>query len=722
MKTLVSFFRVLLLLLAINCFTNSYAQISAGGIPPSFYFETENEILTTTENLPITFDVVAMREEDATRKLDNLPPRVGKTIPVNFTTENSGEWTLLPNGQDIWRLCIMAEDAIAIMLLYDKFEIPEGGKLFIYNEDRSQVIGAFTEINNPKKAEFSTEFVAGDIITLEYLAPTNTNYETPIVISGVGYAYNNLFVEKSPNGKQSHIDFRSDPCEVNINCPEGNNWQDQKKGVARIIIPAGGGYIFYCSGTIVNNTAQDLEPLFLSAYHCYNEATTTQINQSQYYFHYEYTGCPNSGIATQKTMTGATLLVITPMSGGSDGALLKLNNAIPASYDVYYNGWDRRNVGATSGVSIHHPDGDRKKISTFTSSLVSTGSINFGGGNITAPNSAWRVQWAPTVTNHGVTEGGSSGSPIFNQNGLVVGTLSGGGSFCTAPYQPDYYGKLWYHWDQMSNPAQKMQPYLDPANTGAEFIEGIFSIPLPPAENLTATYIDNCTKVVLEWDAPETTDVIKYKVFRDNSQIATNITQTTYTDDKFNQNAGHTWAVSVVYPSDESARISETLELCIKNFTVSLTANPEAGGTVSGEGDYEQNEEATVVATPNEKYKFINWTKGTSSVSTDSAYTFNVTADIALVANFEYISGIEENRKENFFTIYPNPADKLLNIVRKNVGKAQIAIYNNMGQLIQSYEINEQESQINITTLTSGIYLIRLIDGNISSTQSFLKK
>jgi len=253
--------KLLLVLLAINCVTTTFAQKSPSAMPPSFYFETENAILSSTENLPVNFDVAAIRAEDAERALNNLPPRTGKIISVNYTTDNSGEWTLLPNSQDIWRLCIVAEDAVAIMLLYDKFEIPAGGQLFIYNADRTQVL-----VYNPQKTEYSTEFVAGDVMTLEYLAPPSTDYTTPVIISGVVYGYSHLL----------HVgNDRSGACEVNINCPEGDNWQNQKKGVVRLTIPIG-GYTYLCSASMINNTAQNLDPLVLSAYHCFEGASHSE--------------------------------------------------------------------------------------------------------------------------------------------------------------------------------------------------------------------------------------------------------------------------------------------------------------------------------------------------------------------------------------------------------------------------------------------------------------
>jgi len=89
------------------------------------------------------------------------------------------------------------------------------------------------------------------------------------------------------------------------------------------------------------------------------------------------------------------------MSGGSDFQLLLLNEEIPRSNLPYYNGWDRSTTASKSGVTIHHPQADVKKISTYTRTLTPT-TPNIVG-SVMAIYSAWRVYWASTETNFGVT-------------------------------------------------------------------------------------------------------------------------------------------------------------------------------------------------------------------------------------------------------------------------------------------------------------------------------
>ena len=69
-------------------------------------------------------------------------------------------------------------------------------------------------------------------------------------------------------------------------------------------------------------------------------------------------------------------------------------------------------------------------------------------------------------------------------------------------------------------------------------------------------------------------------------------------------------------------------------FNVAVSANNANYGTVSGGGQYNYNQSCTVTATPADGYMFTNWTSNGSVVSTEASYTFNVTANTDLVANF----------------------------------------------------------------------------------------
>ena len=72
-----------------------------------------------------------------------------------------------------------------------------------------------------------------------------------------------------------------------------------------------------------------------------------------------------------------------------------------------------------------------------------------------------------------------------------------------------------------------------------------------------------------------------------------------------------------------------------RNTVVTTTANPAEGGTLTGAGVYNNDEEVTLKATPNTGYNFVNWTKGGTQVSANATYTFQAAGDVEYVANFE---------------------------------------------------------------------------------------
>ena len=95
--------------------------------------------------------------------------------------------------------------------------------------------------------------------------------------------------------------------------------------------------------------------------------------------------------------------------GGSDVALIELSATPPAAWGVEYAGWDASSANHTSAVGIHHPSGDVKKI-CFEDDAPYT---DVTGGAQVWWIDAWEL---------GVTEPGSSGSPLFNQDHRIIGS------------------------------------------------------------------------------------------------------------------------------------------------------------------------------------------------------------------------------------------------------------------------------------------------------------
>lgn len=560
-KTIRTHIKTLLALLLITTAHNATSQISEKGTPPSFKYAAENGIQTraTAELVPRTinspFTAARLIEEDENAP-SGTPYRIGILLAAGLEFPQDAEKSTLPGGEEIYRLRIQSEGAIALSLYYDHFEIPEGGKLYIYNADHTHLLGAYTEATNPDGKAFSSQFVAGDDITIEYAVPQNGALPK-IEISDIGYGYNHLEIRSSGT-----VDLS---CMVNINCPEGDNWQDEKEGVIKMATRSGSS-IYTCSASLLNNTGSDPTPYIYTAFHCLKTSTRQftedELRQAQFTFQYENTDCTGEEIKEYTTLVGCKYLTGSDLSGGYDQTLLLLTSDIPGDLNPYFCGWDKTGNRPQYGVGIHHPNGSTKKISTYTSPATeNTWITTIETG---AANGHWVVYFAATQTGHSVTAGGSSGSPLFDENHKVVGALTGGSSTCSNPDGSNYYGKINKFFPQIAR-------YLDPGNTGSRSTEGRYlRNPKPIPQNLAATY-DPATKgAQLTWEtAQEEETPVSYTIYRNGYEVG-NSTTATFTEASLYPGL-HEYTVAAVYGDGSISAKSSPATLKIH-----ITAPPTA--------------------------------------------------------------------------------------------------------------------------------------------------
>lgn len=436
------------------------SQYNSGGLPISSLTALENNFHLIT--MP-SFDVAEMLNEDYINaaKID-IPFRYGKVFEVNYDLTNSGTWKTFPDGSRVWRFAIRSEYAISINLFYREFFMPKGAMLYLYNSDKSELLGAFSELNNTDDRHFATAPTLGETTILEYYEPVYSKGKGNLKISQVVHAYKDIY---------GFMNTDELACNININCPIGAPWVEQKRSVTRITFTQGGGG-YLCTGSLVNNSLQNRSLLYLTAEHCAPDDHASMV----FFFNYENPGCYGNAGPLNQTLSGATLKA---SSYATDFRLVLINGNIPASFNAYFNGWDRTGTQPTNEVAIHHPGGANKKIS-FDNNPATTS--NGFGGRLT--NGFWQVIW-----DIGMTEGGSSGCPLYDQNKRVVGQNLGGiASQCENP-QAVYkvFGKFSESWGYGGSSTNQLKDWLDPNNSGVNTLDGINDLQgIAPFANFTS--------------------------------------------------------------------------------------------------------------------------------------------------------------------------------------------------------------------------------------------
>ncbi len=447
-------------LVALLFYLNFFAQTSDLGKP--YAFNKKFKLTTYGYSIP---KLENKKIEEAENKKLNSFDKVryyGKPIDLELDLFQKSEKTILENGINLYHFYIHSETALSLNVIFSKFKLAEGTLLYIFDGDRQKYIGAYTALNNNVAKKLGTELLYSNRIYIEIQEPIENINKSELTLGRVIHGYKNLntLIEKSLN--------ESGDCHYDVNCPEGLGWRIPKEGVGMIINSSGG----FCSGSLINNTAKDDKPYFLTAFHC---ETTIGTSPESWVFRFKW----ESPIEQTVCGTGKNSLngpEIYNINGGvtrarykvSDFHLIELNTIPDDVWKITYNGWDKRDVPASSGATIHHPMGDVKKIS-ISNSLFQTASYNGG------PLSHWLVTWSA-----GVTEGGSSGSPVFNELKRIVGQLQGGSSACGKNDNTDYYGKFSESWIGGGTPETRLSDWLDPQKSNVDFLDANVSYILDP--------------------------------------------------------------------------------------------------------------------------------------------------------------------------------------------------------------------------------------------------
>ncbi|MCX6308462.1 MAG: trypsin-like peptidase domain-containing protein [Bacteroidia bacterium] len=457
-------------------------------------------------------------DTDSARFIDDLPGnRVGglrfaHTFFTNLSPENSG---IVFNAEDG---SLRSNGAFSLNVLFSDYDLPEGATVFLYNPDRSVVLGPFTRENRPNGGEFPVAPVEGDELIVEYQEPASADFSGNIRITEVNHDYRGLF-RAAPRFNSLNM-----PCLPDVSCK--SELDTIARSVCLLIISGN----TYCTGTLINNTAKDGKPYLITASHCLSN-NASYGSRIVAFLNYQSPHCDNRIRGSEEfSLSGS---VCRALSNKVDFALVELLETPPSDYRPYLAGWSISTETTSNKpfTGIHHPNGDTRKYCTEEDALTT---IDWPtSADSIAPGNHWYVQqWEI-----GHTWGGSSGSGLFDRNRRFRGGLTGGGSGgatgCSTYTEGDYYFRLDRAWDQFSDFSKQLKHWLDPLtpdNTPSTklTLDGLDPYSANPAKRISNIQkTDTLEKISLTsgWGSPfghnslETTNFAEHFVVHDPSMI-----------------------------------------------------------------------------------------------------------------------------------------------------------------------------------------------------------
>ncbi len=389
-----------------------------------------------------SLDVKAIHDEEVLFESKGVAPRFAIAHEVNVVPafEKSG------NGYT-WTHEVQAPNAVSLNFGFSEFYLPEGAELNIYSADRSEFIRSFTSADNNAARELWTPVIMTDAAIIELTVPASVASEVALKLAHVGQGFRTFGQSTQKSGS----------CNIDVACTDSRGWENEINSVA--VISTGGSR--FCTGFMVNNTANDKAPLFMTANHCRITAQTAPSLVA--YWNYQTSKCKGARDGKLDSFqTGSTFLAA---GARSDFTIVRLNQAPNAEWNVKYAGWDATGAVGTSTTVIHHPNVDEKSIS-FASKPTQLSAY----GGTSSPGDSTHV-WVLDY-DKGTTEPGSSGSPLFDDKHRVIGQLHGGGAACGNDL-PDYYGRFSMSFDGDGTKSGSLKEHLDPGKTGKKVVDTI---------------------------------------------------------------------------------------------------------------------------------------------------------------------------------------------------------------------------------------------------------
>jgi len=452
------------------------SEVSVDGVTPEAFFEQQRELhdwLVT--QLPEGVDQVVVRVDITDQERDSItapvntdepaPMRVGvvkslrdrvglargEDLNRNAKASNS-VMQQTTDGGFVWATTVTSPGAVAIRVHFEDFSIPANAEVYFLSQE-GEAYGPYVGAGPDDTGEFWSNSLTSStgIVLLKYYGAPDADDLAGLSLRITDVAHVSIDFPR-PVGEGGIASFctYNASCVDNATCGSTGPASAAESAVAKMRWISG-AYVYICTGGLLADTDGSSQiPYFLTANHCMSRSKDAKNLEA--YFQYQVScgtsNCVGSFSPAPSPSTLGASVVATGRSG--DFTLLQLNQT-PPSGSVFL-GWNSTPIANTNGAALHrisHPSGAPQAYSRHA--------VDTGAGTCTGWPRGERI-YSNDIS--GATEGGSSGSPVVNAAGEVVGQLSGCcgyncGNVCDSGSNSTVDGAFAYYWSSVA-------PYLDP--------------------------------------------------------------------------------------------------------------------------------------------------------------------------------------------------------------------------------------------------------------------
>ena len=346
------------------------------------------------------------------------PSQFAVDVAHKVSSATAGRWQVVGRTAT-WTYGIRIPGAVSLSFHATRVTLPAGGTLTMSAGGETYRF-AGRDLHRP---DFWSRVGLGDELDLQMTVPLRMRRQALLEIGSFQAGYRSLAPGQPDNPHYKILQQRrgqataaaSSTCVENYACDATGATQEASHSSVAVIV----ANQYACSGTLVNDVAQDGAPYILTARHCENGTAAggdpaAAANVAVYWDAVAACGSllPSIFNAAAPYQYGAATVVEQ-----QDVWLIRLAS-LPAASDAYYSGWDATPTAPVGGYSIHYANADTQQFVTWAGTAVArtVSAATLGVGYSTT---FWEL-----VNSLGSVDHGASGAALFSSGNAVVGVLS----------------------------------------------------------------------------------------------------------------------------------------------------------------------------------------------------------------------------------------------------------------------------------------------------------